>query len=171
MKELMPAAEKVAAKLFEKKHTIAVAESSAGGLISAALLAVPGASKYFMGGAVVYTRHARRNLLGLDGVPPGLRSSTEPYVLIHANRIREQFDTTWGLAEAGAAGPPNARGLGNSYGDAAGHSCFAIVGKTGFALTERTMTLETGKNERLDNMLAFANAGLDFLLQELERQG
>lgn len=171
MKELMPAAEKVAAKLFEKKHTIAVAESSAGGLISAALLAVPGASKYFMGGAVVYTRHARRNLLGLEGVPPGLRSSTEPYVLIHANRIREQFDTTWGLAEAGAAGPPNAQGLGNSYGDAAGHSCFAIVGKTGFALTERTMTLETGKNERLDNMLAFANAGLNFLLQELERQG
>ena len=77
MKELMPAAEKVAAKLFEKKHTIAVAESSAGGLISAALLAVPGASKYFMGGAVVYTRHARRNLLGLEGLAPGLRSSTD----------------------------------------------------------------------------------------------
>ena len=75
----------------------------------------------------------------------GLRSSTEPYVLIHANRIREQFDTTWGFAEAGAAGPPNAQGLGNTYGDAAGHSCFAVVGKVGMSLTERAMTLETGK--------------------------
>ena len=161
MKELMPVAEKVAAKLFEKKHTIAVAESSAGGLISAALLAVPGASKYFMGGAVVYTRHARRNLLGLEGLAPGL--------LIHANRIREQFDTTWGIAEAGAAGPPNAQGLGNSYGDASGHSCFAVVGKVGMNVRENAMTLETGKGDRLDNMLAFANAGLTFLLQELER--
>jgi nicotinamide-nucleotide amidase len=169
MRELMPAAEQVAAKLFEKKHTIAIAESSAGGLISAALLAVPGASKYFMGGAVVYTRHARRNLLGLEGLAPGLRSSTEPYVLIHANRIREQFDTTWGFAEAGAAGPPNDKGLGNGYGDAAGHSCFAVVGKVGFAVTERTTTLETGKPDRLDNMLAFANEGLKFLLQEVSR--
>jgi len=169
MKELMPAAEKVAAKLFEKKHTIAVVESSTGGLISAALLAVPGASRYFMGGAVVYTRHARRNLLGLEGLAPGLRSSTEPYVLIHANRIREQFDTTWGFAEAGAAGPKNAQGLGNSYGDAAGHSCFAVVGKVGMSLTERAMTLETGKDNRLENMMAFANGALAFLLEQLER--
>ena len=168
MKELMPAAEKVAAKLFEKKHTIAVVESSAGGLISAALLAVPGASRYFMGGAVVYTRHARRNLLGLEGLAPGLRSSTEPYVLIHAHRTREQFDTTWGLAEAGAAGPPNAQGLGNSYGDAAGPSCFAVAGKVGITLTERARTLETGKGDRLENMIAFANQGLTFLLQQLE---
>ena len=98
----------------------------------------------------------------------GLRSSTEPYVLIHANRIREQFDTTWGFAEAGAAGPPNAQGLGNTYGDAAGHSCFAVVGKVGMSLTERTMTLETGKGDRLENMMAFANQGLLFLLQQLE---
>ena len=97
MRELMPVAEKVAAKLFEAKQTIAIAKSSTGGLVSAALLAVPGASRYFMGGAVVYTRHARRLLLDLEGLAPGLRSSTEPYVLIHANRIRERFETTWGL--------------------------------------------------------------------------
>ena len=90
-------------------------------------------------------------------------------MLIHANRIREMFDTTWGFAEAGAAGPPNAQGLGNSYGDAAGHSCFAVVGKVGMSLSERTMTLETGKGERLENMRAFANAGLLFLLEQLER--
>jgi len=169
MQELIPTAEKIAAKLFENKQTVAIAESSAGGLISAALLAVPGASRYFMGGAVVYTRFARRNFLGLEWPPSGIRSSTEPYVLIHANRIREQFDTTWGLAEAGAAGPPNARGLGNIYGDAAGHSCFAVAGNIGSAVTERAITLETGKGDRLDNMYAFANGALEFLLQELSR--
>src|SRR5262245_20773413 len=140
MRELMPIAEQIAAKLFEAKQTIAVAESSSGGLISAALLAVPGASRYFMGGAVIYTPVARRNLLGLGSLPAGVRSSSEPYVLIHAQTIREQFDTTWALAEAGAAGPPNAQGRGNRYGDAAGHSCFAIAGKVGFHPIEATMT-------------------------------
>src|SRR5438067_12743321 len=97
MRELMPVAEKVAARLFEAKQTIAVAESSSGGLISAALLAVPGASRYFLGGAVVYTRHARRLLLDLEGLAPGMRSSTEHYVRLHANRIRERLDPTVGL--------------------------------------------------------------------------
>src|SRR5205085_874905 len=165
MRELMPVAEKVAAKLFEAKQTIAVAESSSGGLISAALLAVPGASRYFLGGAVVYTRHARRLLLDLEGLAPGMRSSTEPYVRLHANRIRERFDTTWGLAEAGAAGPVNAKGLGNTYGDAAGHSCFAVAGVSARGKTEVSMTLETGKGDRFENMFLFANAALEFLLK------
>ena len=169
MRDLIPIAEKIAAILFERKQTIAVAESSAGGLISAALLAVPGASRYFQGGAVVYTRQARRHFLGLEGLPAGVRSSTEAYVLIHARRIREQFDCTWGVAEAGAAGPLNAQGAGNSYGDAAGHTCLAVVGDSGAGIAERAMTLETGKADRLANMHAFAEAALRFLLAELQR--
>ena len=167
MQELLPVAGEIAARLSEKKQTIAIVESSSGGLISAALLAVPGASRYFMGGAVVYTQAARRNLLGLEGLPPGVRSATEPFVLIHANRIREQFGTTWGLAEAGASGPPNAKGLGNRYGDAAGHSCFAISSKIGADIQEAAMTLETGKGDRYENMLAFAEGALRFLLKQL----
>ncbi len=167
MRELMPVAEKIAAKLFEAKQTIAIAESSTGGLVSAALLAVPGASRYFMGGAVVYTRHARRLLLDLEGLAPGMRSSTEPYVLLHANRIRERFETTWGLAEAGAAGPVNAQGRGNTYGDAAGHSCFAIAGVTPRGKVEASMTLETGKGDRYENMFLFARGALEFLLKQL----
>jgi nicotinamide-nucleotide amidase len=167
MRELMPHAEKVAVLLKKRKQTVAVGESSAGGLIAAALLAVPGASKYFMGGAVVYTRHARRLLLDLEGLAPGLRSSTEPYVVIHANRIRERFETTWGLAEAGAAGPVNAKGLGNMYGDAAGHSCFAVAGVTPRGKVEASMTLETGKGDRYDNMFLFAKGALEFLLNQL----
>jgi PncC family amidohydrolase len=164
MQTLIPLAETIAALLVAKKQTVAIAESSSGGLISAALLAVPGASKYFLGGAVVYTREARRELLQLPPPTPPLRSATEPYVLLHAHRMREKFGATWALAEAGAAGPPNEKGLGNVYGDASGHSCFAIVGE-GY---ERAMTIETGLNDRAANMIAFAEAGLTMLLADLQ---
>ena len=53
---LVALAERVGERLKARGETIAIAESSAGGLISAALLAIPGASAYFVGGAVVYTR-------------------------------------------------------------------------------------------------------------------
>ena len=83
MDELRPLAAALAAQLIERKQTIAVAESSAGGLISAALLAVPGASAYFLGGAVIYTQAARRGLLGVpDEAVQGLRSSTEAYAVV-----------------------------------------------------------------------------------------
>jgi nicotinamide mononucleotide (NMN) deamidase PncC len=81
--------------------------------------------------------------------------------------MRERFETTWGLAEAGAAGPVNAKGLGNSYGDAAGHSCFAVAGVTPHGKVEVSMTLETGKGDRFENMFLFANAALEFLLKQL----
>src|SRR6201995_5657493 len=123
MKELVAIAEKIAAKLIERRQTIAVAESSTGGLIWASLLAVPGASAYFLGGAVVYTRDARRVLMDIpDDAMKGLRSSSEPYAKLLATQIRARFDCDWGLAETGAAGP-----TGNRYGDAAGHSCMAVA--------------------------------------------
>src|SRR5207249_12243478 len=107
--------------LKERKECIAVAESSAGGLISAALLAVPGASAYFQGGGVIYTRAARRALLGVpDTAVEGIRSGTEPYALVKARAIRALLGTTWGLAETGATGP-----TGNRYGDAPGHAGIA----------------------------------------------
>jgi Competence-damaged protein len=80
MKILLPLAEKIAAGLISRKQTIAVAESSTGGLVAAALLAVPGASGYFLGGAVVYTRSSRAALLGIgDAEMQGLRPATEGY--------------------------------------------------------------------------------------------
>src|ERR1700690_2588379 len=113
MKELVAIAERIAARLIERRQTIAVAESSTGGLIAAALLSVPGASAYFVGGAVVYTRGARAAPLGItDKEMQGLRASTEPYALLCARRVREKNGATWGLGETGATGPS-----GNRYGD------------------------------------------------------
>lgn len=145
----------IGARLKERKETIGVAESSAGGLISAALLAQPGASAYFLGGGVIYTQVARRGLLKVpDEAVASMRSSTEPYALVKARAIRQLLGTTWGLAETGATGP-----TGNRYGDAAGHACIAVVGPS----VERAMTLETGDGDREKNMWAFTRAALKLL--------
>ena len=158
MKELIGIAGQIAAKLVERKQTIAVAESSTGGLISAALLAVPGASAYFLGGAVVYTRDARRLLMDIpDDAMKGIRSASEPYARLLASRMRQRFSTDWGLSETGATGP-----TGNRYGDAAGHSCMAVAG-----LKEAVFTLETGSADRQANMQVFAKTALELLLKNL----
>ena len=160
MKDLVPIAEKIAARLIERKQTIAVAESSTGGLISASLLAVPGASAYFLGGGVIYTRDARRILMDIpDEAMKGIRSASEPYAKLLASQIRQRFASHWGLSETGATGP-----TGNRYGDAAGHSCMAVAGPEPLA-----MTLETGSADRLGNMHVFAATALNFLLQNLSR--
>ena len=160
MKELVATAGKIAAKLIERRQTIAVAESSTGGLISAALLAVPGASAYFLGGGVIYTRDARRILMDIpDEAMKGIRSASEPYAQLLASQMRQRFSTDWGLSETGATGP-----TGNRYGDAAGHSCMAVAGPQ-TAVT----TLETGSADRLANMHSFAATALNLLLQNLER--
>jgi PncC family amidohydrolase len=160
MKDLVDLAEKVAAVLTSRQQTIAIAESSTGGLISAALIAVPGASAYFLGGAVVYTRQSRRLLLDVpDAALEGMRPSTEPYALMMARTAQRQFGSNWALAETGATGP-----TGNRYGDAAGHSCIAIAGHA-----ERAVTLETGKSDRLGNMYAFSAAALNLLLEEVSK--
>jgi PncC family amidohydrolase len=158
MKELIGIAEQIAAKLIARKQTIAVAESSTGGLISASLLAVPGASAYFLGGAVVYTRDARRVLMDIsDDTMRGLRSASEPYARLLAEQVRRRFATDWGLSETGATGP-----TGNRYGDAAGHSCMAVAG----AATS-VITLETGNSDRQANMQEFAKTAMGLLLKNL----
>jgi PncC family amidohydrolase len=158
MHSLAPLAEQVAARLIARKESIAIAESSTGGLISAALLAVPGASAYFLGGAVVYTKQSRAALLDIgEAEMKGLRPSTEAYALLEARRIRDKMNATWGLGETGATGP-----AGNRYGDAAGHSCIAVVGPV-----ERAITLETGSADRAANMDAFARRALELLLEVL----
>ena len=160
MNEHLAIAEQIAARLTAGRQTIVVAESSTAGLISAALLAVPGASAYFLGGAVVYTRQSRRLLLDIpDAALDGMRPSTEPYALLMARAARERFGATWGVAETGATGP-----TGNRYGDAAGHSCIAVAG-----LSEQAMTLETGGSDRVENMHAFTTAALEFLLKAVAR--
>ena len=156
MKDLLPLAETIAARLKARKETIVIAESSTGGLISAALLAIGGASAYFIGGGVVYTRQAKQLLLSIDDATIAqFRPATEGHALVLARAARARFNATWALAETGATGP-----TGNRYGDPAGHTCFALVGAA-----ERAITLETGKDDRVANMYAFAQAALKLLAE------
>ena len=159
LQDLLPQAERIAAKLKARNETISVAESSTAGMISAALLAVPGASAYFLGGAVVYTRQSRSALLAVtDQELTGITPSTEPYALLFARKIRDKLATTWSVGETGTAGPTGSR-----YGHAAGHSCIGVIGPNG----ERSMTVETGKSDRVDNMRTFSMAALDLLEKAL----
>lgn len=152
MNRLEPLAAEIAALLRERGETVAVVETTAGGLVSAALLAVPGASAYYRGGAVTYTGVARDALLGLDmSQYPGVRSSSEPYARLIAGAIRERLSATWGIGETGAAGP-----AGNPYGDAAGHTCIAVAGPI-----PHCETLETGDADREANMWRFARRTLE----------
>ena len=154
MPVLASMAEAVGALLKARGETIAVSESSTGGLIAAALLAVPGASAYFIGGGVIYTHQAREVLLQARLADhPGMRASTEPYALLCATAVRERLGATWGLGESGAAGPS-----GNRYGDPPGHSCIAVAGPQ-----TRVITLETGQADREANMWRFARAALALL--------
>ena len=151
MNTLLPIAARVADVLKAQQQTLVVAEASCGGLISAA---------YFLGGVVVYTAKARIALLQ---IPPeamqGLRASTEAYARLLAGTARARFGADWALAESGAAGP-----AGNRYGDAAGHVCIAVAGAL-----EAAVTVETGRNERAENMRAFAALALEQLLSALQK--
>jgi nicotinamide-nucleotide amidase len=160
MQDLLPVAERIGTLLKQRGDTIAIAESSTGGLISAALLAVPGASAYFLGGSVIYTRFARAAFLEIaDPLPDGMRPATEPYAALLAHTVRARCGATWGLSETGATGP-----TGNRYGDAAGHTCIGLAGPT-----EQTTSLETGLSERVANMRRFAARALEMLEQVLSQ--
>jgi nicotinamide-nucleotide amidase len=162
LQDLLPQAERIAARLKARGETVSVAESSTAGMISAALLAIPGASAYFIGGAVVYTRQSRTELLRVTEAEfaalTGITPSTEPYALLFARKIKERLGTTWSVGETGTAGPTGSR-----YGHAAGHSCVAVIGPGG----ESSLTVETGKDDRVDNMRVFSIAALDLLEKAL----
>ena len=160
MQDLLPLAEQLGARLKERGETIAIAESSTGGLISAALLSVGGASAYFRGGSVIYTAHARSGFLDIPNPLPApiQRASTEPYAMLLADTVCARLDASWGLGETGATGP-----TGNRYGDAAGHTCIAVTGPN----FSRVITLETGSADRVANMRAFAQRALELLAEAL----
>lgn len=147
--------------LKARAEKIAVVDGATGGLISASLLAMPGASAFFLGGSVIYSLKGRR--IALDHAPGSLRgltSATEVYAIAQARLIRERFGADWGIAETGAAGGGSAHPL----GVASGTSAFAVVGPNGITASHK---IETGSNDRLPNMQAFTAGALTLLRDTL----
>lgn len=161
MNSLTTLASPVATMLIARSQTLAVCESSAGGLISAALVSYPGASAYFLGSTVVYTLLARDQLIDVNGEEmEGIRPASEAYALLCARKIRAKLGSDWALAETGASGPS-----GNPYGDPPGHACFAVSGPI-----ERTLTITTGNDNRENNMWIYAQQALNLLVECLAEQ-
>lgn len=160
MTSFSPLANQIAKVLIESKQTVCVAESSTGGLIAANLLSVAGASAYFVGGSVVYSLKSRHAFLELDlAQTKRLKPLTESMVLEFAKAARRKLDTTWAIAELGAAGP-----LGTPYGHDAGTSVIGISGPI-----EATVTIKTGSTVRPENMMAFTEGALKLLVQTLQQ--
>ncbi len=159
-------AQQIASVLRKREETVAVAEGSAGGLISAALLAVPGASAYYLGGTVVYTAQAHKAFIaGTTEIPDGMRGASEPFAKYLARAVALRTEATWGIGEAGAAGPPN------RYGDPAGHVWLAIAGPHARGddyTTYVTRHVLTGLDDRVANMAVFAAGALRLFLETLE---
>ena len=161
MHDLLSMGQRAGALLKTRGEKIVVAETSAGGLVSASLLAVPGASAYYVGGAITYSFDSIKSLVHLDMKElrkQGVRSSSESYAefLCRAMLARHE-GVTWALSETGAAGPPN------PYGDPSGHTCMALTGPVNLV-----RTLRTGNEDRVENMWAFARATLALLVEALE---
>ena len=155
MNELESMATAVGEALKARGETVMVAESSCGGLISAALLAVPGASAYYRGGLVLYTNESRRKFLSQDGKDPfeGVTPGSEDYAAALARAARATLNPTWAIGETGTAGPTGSR-----YGHGPGHACIAVDGPRA-----RAVTIETRQSDRVTNMQVFARAALDLL--------
>lgn len=157
MQTLLPLAEKIGVTLKDRRETIAIAESTTGGLVSAALLSIAGASVFYIGGAVVYTLKARALLDIPDAAFAGLKPLTEPFSMVIARGARDRFGSTWSMGELGAAGPTGSR-----YGEPAGTSVIAVAGPV-----ERSLTVHTGSGDRHANMRAFSLAALDLIAQAI----
>jgi nicotinamide-nucleotide amidase len=159
--ELSESAHAIATRLTERGETLAVAESSAGGLISASLLSVAGASAFYLGGAVIYTSAASKALLApAIEMPPNIRGASDPFARYLAQAIAVRLGASWGLAETGATGP-----AGNRYGDPAGHAWVAVSGAEGQG--QDSLHILTGSDDREANMVTFAAAALGLLQRSL----
>ena len=154
-------ADRVAEKLTARGDTVASAEGSCGGLISASLLAVPGASKYFVGGSVIYTRAAKDALFPDVETAEGMRGATEAWATWLARAARDRLGATWGIGEGGAAGPAN------PYGDPAGHAWFAVVGPDDEVHTRHVLT---GIDDRATNMVEFTKSAIALLQECIDRR-
>jgi len=154
-------ASRIALFLLAHEETVAVCESSSGGLVSACLLSIPGASAYFIGGGVLYSYAIRKAIVNM-GTEEHMRygGSTPELISEMAKNFNNKIAATWVIGEGGAAGPSK-----SPYGHNAGYTALAIVGPVC-----RTQVIETGSANRIENMSEFATDLLRLFIEVLEKK-
>ena len=156
---MLPLAEKLGARLKARGDTIAIAESSTGGLISAALLSVGGASAYFRGGSVIYTHYARTGFLEIPNPLPTPIARFDRAVRAAAGgdgAEQARFDLGAGRDRRHRADRQSLRRRGGPHLHRARGAGFS-----------RAITLETGSADRVANMRAFSKRAMELLAEAL----
>ena len=151
-------ARKIAQVLTARRETLGVVETSAGGLISSFLTEIPGASDWYIGSVVPYSIRAKQRVLGLQ--PASAVSESAAMEMARACKL--VFGADWVLSETGIAGPQISRRSSKPVGLVA----IAVAGEE-----ERSIELRVNGASRREIRLAFAAAGLEFLLAALEEAG
>ncbi len=107
----MSAASDVVGFLTDAHASVSTAESLTGGLVCAALVAVPGASEVVSGGIIAYTAESKIDVLGVPADVIKAFGTVDAHVAAcMANAARRRFGSTYGLATTGVAGPDPSEG-------------------------------------------------------------
>lgn len=163
---LSPEQEALATEIAERAtargESVAVAEATTGGLVSSALLWVAGASRFYAGGGVVYTRNSRIQLAGVPAAEyENYQGTTEALIASLAEAMRTRLGATWCIAESGLAGPTGGRS-----GAPIGRTTIGVAGPVA-----RTQVVETGVTDRGENMSLFTTLALRYLRDAIAEAG
>jgi PncC family amidohydrolase len=159
--------------LLSRNETVSVSEGACGGLLSAYLIARPGASQFFDGGRLIYSLKSRLKTSGWNSEQ--IKSYTGPseqVALKMARNMRIEFGSTYVLSETGYAGPSaNVSGVENmSITEDDAKVGMVYLGISG---PNRNYSCEmfSGSTDRSTNMQLFAQYSLQFFLETLKNVG
>lgn len=122
-------------RLADDGATVAVGESLTGGLLGAALTAVPGASRTFRGGVIAYATDLKELLLDVPGPLLDAEGAVSAHVAAAmAAGVRDRLAASYGVALTGVAGPDE------QDGNRPGTVFVAVAGPGGGQVRELTLT-------------------------------
>lgn len=171
--------QEIAEILRSRNQTLAISEAACGGLISAYIVSVPGASNFYIGGKLVYSLKQRLKLSGWSEEEiSNYMGPSQQVALKLARTAKYELGSTYVLSETGFAGPSNNLHIQNNdengesdkelmddKSQSVGTVYLGLSGPNGEASTWKN----TGNVDRAKNMSEFAKLGLEFLLAQLRK--
>ncbi|KAG0683683.1 hypothetical protein C6P40_000790 [Pichia californica] len=162
----------IAEILIKRNQSVAVSEGACGGLLSAYLISLPGASNFFDGGRLIYSLKSRLRLSGWNNQQiNSYTGPSEQVALKMARNLRVEFGSTYVLSETGYAGPSTNVGIGDnsSINEADAKVGTVYLGISG-PYGNKSCEMCTDLNDRSLNMQLFAKYSLQFFLETLKAE-